>query len=95
LKTSKKKKSNQGYENLNLKMKGLLFCGVFFATVACLAWAAPAIPSEIAARATELATSVIQLTESARQNPTEEQFDAAMNELVEVSSMIRGTLNGE
>ena len=38
--------------------------------------------SDIAQHATELAKSVIQLTESAKENPSTEEFDVAMQDLV-------------
>jgi len=55
---------------------------LFLGAIVGATFAAPTIPSEIAKHATELAKSVITLTESAKENPSTEEFDAAMQELV-------------
>lgn len=62
-------------------MNRILIC-VFLSAIAASALAAPTIPSDIAQHATELAKSVIALTESAKDNPEIEEFDAAMQALV-------------
>merc|ERR1711990_715550 len=62
-------------------MNRILFC-VVVGVVLGASSAAPTIPSEIAQHATELAKSVIHLTQSAQQNPETDVFDTAMEDLV-------------
>jgi len=59
-----------------------IFPSAILCAIVASALAAPTIPSDIAQHATELAKSVITLTESAKENPSTVEFDAAMQNLV-------------